>query len=792
MTKSKALSKAFPSAAWKAALYPILKTAAGRLAAFASGLVFARGIVFSKCAPFGVAAAAAVPQKYMWSAVLGAVFGYLLPGAAWIPARYIAAVLAAAAIRWTLSDLMKLRDHPVFAPVVTLLPILVTGLAVTGANGSSANTVVVTVAEAILGGGSAYFMARTGALIEQFPLFGEETGRERTVTSQDSACLLLSLGIGLMSLSGPQIGSFSIGHVLAVLGILFAAAYGGAAGGSIAGVASGVFFSLGTSGLTYLSAGYAMGGLTAGLFSAGGRLACAAAFTVSNGIAALQMGNSSLALTGLYEVMAATAAFLILPEKAGQTAVRFLQRDPDPMRSDSLRRSMVMRLDHAAKALEDVSRSVAEVSEKLSFSGAPDMTGMYRKASEEACRGCGMKVFCLEKDGPGNEEILCSLTEQLRKNGFVTKEDFPEAFSSRCVRIKEMTAAVNRHYSQFTLREAAERRAEQIRELVAEQFATVGSILESMAGELELYEKFDQRMAVKVRDILREAGLLPVEVSCKTDRFGHITVEAEITREERMRFHKGELVKRISRVCGRELSVPSVHPAGDTLRIVLHEKSLYRAKIGVAQHVCGNGRLCGDSWEAFQDSGGRQLFVISDGMGTGGRAAVDGAMASGILSRLVQAGVNTDAALKIVNAALMAKSGDESLATLDLCSVDLFTGEAEFCKAGAPVSFLRKGGEAQVLETPSLPAGILKEVRFARLNEVLEDGDMAVLVSDGAIAGGSEWLLKELENWRGESPQELAEDLVEKAVSQRQDGRDDDITIAVLLFEERGLNPIVA
>ncbi len=72
-----------------------------------------------------------------------------------------------------------------------------------------------------------------------------------------------------MSLSGPQAGNFSVGHVLAVLGILFAAAYGGAAGGSIAGVASGVFFSLATSGLSYLSAGYAMGGLTAGLFSPG-------------------------------------------------------------------------------------------------------------------------------------------------------------------------------------------------------------------------------------------------------------------------------------------------------------------------------------------------------------------------------------------------------------------------------------------------------------------------------------------------------------------------------------------
>ncbi len=784
--------RAVPHAAWRETLYPAVRSMAGHLTAFAAGLVFSRGIVFSKCAPFGVAAIAAVQQKNMWAAVLGAVFGYLLPGAAWIPARYIAASLAAAAIRWTLSDLMKLRNHPVFAPVVSLLPILATGLAVVGVNGSSANTVVLTVAESILGGGSAYFMARAATLVER-RLRGKETGgRERMLSSQDSACVVLTLGIALMALSGAQPGSFSVGHVLAILGILFAAAYGGAAGGSIAGIASGVFFSLATSGLSYLSAGYAMGGLTAGLFASGGRLACAAAFILSNGIASLQMGNSSLALTGLYEVTAATVLFLILPERTGQAAVRLLRREEDPMRSESLRRSMVMRLDHAAKALGDVSRSVTEVSEKLSFTGAPDIEGVYRKASAEACRNCGMKIFCREKDGPGDSESLSPLTDILRKNGFVTKEDFPESFSAKCVRLDEMAAAVNRHYGEFALRETAERRADQIRELVAEQFITVGSILESMAGELELYERMDTAAAGCVRDVLQDAGLLPSEVSCRVDRFGRMTVEAEITRGDRMRFHKGELVKRISRACGRSFTVPAVHPAGDTFRMVLTERPLYRAKIGVAQHVCGSGRLCGDSWEAFQDGGGRQLLIVSDGMGTGGRAAVDGTMASGILSKLMQAGVGVDASLKIVNAALMAKSGDESLATLDLCSVDLFTGEAEFCKAGAPISFIRKGEKAHTLEAPSLPAGILREVRFSRLNETLEDGDLAVLVSDGAVAGGSEWLLKELEAWRGDSPQKLAEELTEKAVKNRQDGRDDDITIAVLLLQEYRSRPVVA
>ncbi len=57
-------------------------------------------------------------------------------------------------------------------------------------------------------------------------------------------------------------------------------------------------------------------------------------------------------------------------------------------------------------------------------------------------------------------------------------------------------------------------------------------------------------------------------------------------------------------------------------------------------------------------------MLISDGMGCGGRAAVDGAMASNLMSKLLKAGFGIDCSLKIVNSAMLFKSTDESLATL--------------------------------------------------------------------------------------------------------------------------------
>ena len=89
----------------------------------------------------------------------------------------------------------------------------------------------------------------------------------------------------------------------------------------------------------------------------------------------------------------------------------------------------------------------------------------------------------------------------------------------------------------------------------------------------------------------------------------------------------------------------------------------------------------GDTFRCFFAGRGRFVMVLSDGMGTGGSAAVDSAMTADLLRRLIEAGVGCDAALKIVNSALLLKSGEETLATADVAEIDLYTGRARFYKA---------------------------------------------------------------------------------------------------------------
>ena len=174
---------------------------------------------------------------------------------------------------------------------------------------------------------------------------------------------------------------------------------------------------------------------------------------------------------------------------------------------------------------------------------------------------------------------------------------------------------------------------------------------------------------------------------------------------------------------------------GESVRVTLTEPPRYEVESGIAQHTCHGEALCGDTARVCDVEGG-VLALISDGMGSGGRAAVDSAMAAGIAARLWQAGFSADAILQTVNASLLVKSREESLATLDVALVDTHTGSLRLYKAGAAATLLRSGERVSRLERTGLPLGILPQVRFERSRDTLSEGDVLLMVSDGALSGG--------------------------------------------------------
>lgn len=91
--------------------------------------------------------------------------------------------------------------------------------------------------------------------------------------------------------------------------------------------------------------------------------------------------------------------------------------------------------------------------------------------------------------------------------------------------------------------------------------------------------------------------------------------------------------------------------------------------------------------------------------------------------------------------------------------------------------------KTEYLEAKSVPVGILPEIAFARSEKDLDAGDMLVMVSDGVTASGTEWLCDLIANYEDDDPQALSERIVERAVKDRADGHEDDVSAVVLLIK---------
>lgn len=83
-----------------------------------------------------------------------------------------------------------------------------------------------------------------------------------------------------------------------------------------------------------------------------------------------------------------------------------------------------------------------------------------------------------------------------------------------------------------------------------------------------------------------------------------------------------------------------------------------------------------------------------------------------------------------------------------------------------------------------MPAGIVRGVTFDHTQTSLSKGDIIVMMSDGVIADGTDWIGVELETWKSPDATALAQHLADYAKRRCPPGQEDDITVAVAIIEK--------
>ncbi len=714
--------------------------------------------------PLGMGLAAALPGSCSLSAIAGAVVGYSISGV-FADNLSCLSVLACILGGKLLTDgIPRLRSSPIFLSIMaavftgTIAAIRCTLLT------ASTGEWIFSAAEAMLTGGVTYF----AFFASRFLLSGRKI---RDASWIQRASLLLTALSLLIGMTRTELFVFNPGRIIACIAILLAGERRNAASAAETGIGCTAALTIALPENMLIGGVYTACGYWAGLFAGLGRLRQTLIFAVTAFATVLVAGMNEQTLKAIFDLLAGCAIFILLPDKL-RAKVPAIPRGRPIAFADAGR--MAARLRFSAGTLVDLEKTIEAVSEKLYRTGICSIESVYSGAADKVCKSCGLRLFCWDTAASQTNDALTKLTPLLKAKGKITSDDLPAYFTDRCPKMADLTLAVNSLYAQLISKEAARRKVAQAKQVAAEQFEGISDMLAEFSGELKEIASIDTELSERVSAMLREMGEEPEEVYCILDRYDRMRIE--IYTEKALRPETHFLCEELGNLTQRPLDGPSTVTAEDVTRTVFYEQARLRPEYGYAQYCAGEGRISGDCCDTFSDGRGFFHMILSDGMGTGGRAAVDSIMTVSFVLRLIKAGFGFDAALKLINSALLVRTGEETLATLDIGCIDLYTGKMEFLKAGAVSSFICREGKVAEISGSSLPAGILQGIRYERRTVRLREGDIIVMMSDGALSIASDWIREELALVADQPAQKIADRLANLALRNTH-GRGDDITV---------------
>ena len=189
-------------------------------------------------------------------------------------------------------------------------------------------------------------------------------------------------------------------------------------------------------------------------------------------------------------------------------------------------------------------------------------------------------------------------------------------------------------------------------------------------------------------------------------------------------------------------------------------------------------KICGDTGAVEKLSGGRMLFMLADGMGTGEEAKRISLRALESAKNLFRAPLSADDALKCVNT--LCRDENSALhTTLDVCMMDLVTGRVRLLKSGAEPTWLVGKRGVLRLEGEGLPLGVLTDAPGSITEEMVEPGDLVFMATDGLIhaLGGADSAECALISMKNLSAGTLCAEMMKKAKNAEAALRRDDMSV---------------
>ena len=520
------------------------------------------------------------------------------------------------------------------------------------------------------------------------------------------------------------------------------------------------------------------------LFMKSGRLAAAcallAAFFGYGYLDGLYQSPTPQLVAATLSVVIPILLFVLIPTPA----VRFLENKLVYYRERHLSRVAINRNRAAVgEKLFEISAVFREIQTTFTALGAAEAERGAKEylcncVVEEVCQNCQFYPACQKRNLQPTFEALVSVGCM---KGKVCLVDIPRALAETCNNQSTLLYSLNRRLVEYKSYVTETENAATGRALLAGQAQGVSEILKNLALEqsepLRLYTDKERTITTA----LLRVGVVCSEVLVYGDE-DNLTLSLVTFGNTEA---KG-LAEVATEVIGAPMMISERLPlSDDKFCCILRKKPLFDAAFGVATIQKKGEKVNGDTHSVIKIDERRFMVALSDGMGSGEYARRVSESTITLLESFYRAKMPSELVLSSVNK-LLTFNKEERFACVDVAIVDLDNGLADIVKIGSPLAFILSGNTVKILQSSSLPLGILDCLHPDTASYALAENDVLLFISDG-VSDAFPTTADLYEVLRGipiRNPQQLADSLLESALRAYGGTAKDDMTaVAVRLFK---------
>lgn len=400
---------------------------------------------------------------------------------------------------------------------------------------------------------------------------------------------------------------------------------------------------------------------------------------------------------------------------------------------------------------------------------------------ENICKNCEMHSYCWEKNRDKTYKKIYCLVDKWLEDGCVNTNT---PFARECLHSGEVFMLSKGSVELYRLNKLWLNKIEQSKLLIGRQLGIMSNLLDDLHNDVSTGFNIDKELSnmiyksmtgLKVNSVVAIKGKRGYEVSVNVPHYYNCSDCGT------------DIAEHISEILGVKMKKESSNCRIENNNCLIH--FVEQPRLRIAPYMAGikrdNSEISGDCYTYMDLEDGKYLLALADGMGSGSEARNESAASIEMYEDFMEAGFDRSMALDIINSILLAGNEKECFSTLDICTIDMYSGDAEFVKIGAVSTFILREDKIELIKSQTLPVGILGEIDTDITSVTLDKGDIIIMMTDGILDStgnvlrNEKWLLNLIMKNKDKTPKALAGIILKKAKENSHYTIRDDMTVLV-------------